>query len=242
MQYIIGTDGEPGLTPHPVRATLSINVARKLIATLSEPLGEIGQNIDDNLQLIHEHRKEIENIGDNFDKLKTKLFIPQFEIVVNQLDEPQTVCASEKCRTIYMVYGVQKLTFDKKCHDKCTVYGIQREILEDRRIKNCRVFKWYNLWLKCTKCGCSWKEHKHIYTETKLIEKHEIDKEVKSKLEQIEDVKVLKQEMLKQLNKTGQELEGERKFIIETTAKFAKFIKENSIAPFSDIFQVCINQ
>ena len=238
IQRIIGTPGQPGLTPHRVRDTLSVNEARRLIIMLSEPLNEITANIEDNLTLIEKHKIDVEGIANDLLLLRKKMYIPVCDMQIIELANPQTVCTSVKCRNVVHINGIIKHVFDKKCHDKCTVYGTQREGIGDERIRKCSVFKWYTGFKKCKKCGCSYKEHKHIYTETKINIRDEIDHNVKKQLDQISDAQTLKQKMIERLEIKSKELNEEEVFIMGCQAKFAIFVKENAIAPFSDVFKV----
>ena len=239
IQNIIGTDNEPGLTPHRVRDTLSVNEARRLINILSQPLGDIMENIEDNIRLIGKHEEEIKMIGNDLMALKKKLFIPVCEMQIIELANPMTVCVSEKCRHVVDINGIQKYDFPKKCHDNCTVYGSQREIVGDERMRKCRIFKWYT-GFNCCKCKCSYKQHKHIYSDTKLNVRNEIDSHIKKQLDEITDAEILKKKMIERLVIKSEDLEGEQRLIIQCQAKFAKFVQENSIAPLSDVFKVYI--
>ena len=229
--------GRPGLTPHKVRDTQSVNEARRLINLLAQPLAEIAQNIDDNLHMITLRKKEIEQMDDKIESIEDRLYIPFYDLEIIQLKLPQSVCSGEKCRDTYNVHGSAKYDY-KKCHAPCDVYGAQRDVLGDTRLKKCDMMKWpfYN----CKKCGCSYKKHLHVYYETRVIEKYREDPKVNEQLENELETKSSAERMVDNIGNYIRELKQEMQIIMSTTAKFSQFLKHNAIAPYNDTFKVIL--
>ena len=239
LQYIIGTsDGQPGLTPHKVRDSRSVIEAKRILAIIQEPLAKITNNIEFNFGLLNEHRKEIETIGNDIERLRAKLYLPLTEIETIMLDSPQTVCMGKKCIRVYTIYGDKKVTLNKKCHLECR--EIKKPILKvgDPTIKKCNVIKlsWFKF--KCDICGCSYKKHTHSYNNTKLIEKLVIDDQVRYEFENAKSAIEAREVLIRQTEQTIADFQAEKLFVMQASAKFASFIKANAITPYSDIYKV----
>lgn len=70
MSYIIGEETHPGLEPHQVLDTISLNKARKAIPHLSRILMAINLKIEENSKIVADHRRRID---DRIDKIATEL-------------------------------------------------------------------------------------------------------------------------------------------------------------------------
>ena len=68
MQYIIGSDGQPGLTPHSVRDSMSVNRARRIVEDF---VPAIIDNVFDNLINHTEKFNDIERNGHRERRVRT---------------------------------------------------------------------------------------------------------------------------------------------------------------------------
>lgn len=103
IKYIVGDDKEKGLIPHNVQNTLSVNEARRVIILLSKPLADITQSVQDNIQIMEKHRKNIRDSRDNHKSLENQLYIPVVDLNMIELPYPVTVCSAQKCLEIITV-------------------------------------------------------------------------------------------------------------------------------------------
>jgi hypothetical protein len=236
MRHILGDDKTPGLTPHPIVDTISVSEARRLITLLSEPLAEIMQDIEHTIRLYEEQHKSIKKLQIDVQALLKKSLVPRKIREVEKLYVPRTVCASEKCRLTINICGDKVHTFPKICHDECTLYGGKKDIVGDDRLKKCKVISFWTK--KCKNCGCSYEQHKHIYTDSNIKIIIDEDIFIKENVKLSMTFQMVKNNIMKNLDARKKELENERNLIIESSAKFATYVQANSIAPFNDIFEV----
>lgn len=103
LEYIVGDNKQPGLVPHKIKDTISVNEARRVIIQLAQPMADISELICNNLSQIERHKREINKKNQTIDQLKKNLYIPQVDIQQEEFTQPRTVCTSAKCRKIYQV-------------------------------------------------------------------------------------------------------------------------------------------
>ena len=108
---------------------------------------------------------------------------------------------------------------------------------EIHRLKKCEVFRVIT-GFNCKNCGCSYKKHLHIYYETELVTKYKQDERINKRLEGVVNNKTAVEELLNNLDKYCRELHDEYHLILNTSAKFALFLKHNAITPYNDTFKV----
>lgn len=239
MQFIIGSDEQQGLLPHQVQDTISVNEARRLITGLIQPLAEISQNINDNLELIDRHRSEVESKAENRKSLlrdKEYLYMPIIEIELNDLDEPRTVCTSLSCVDNKEIARTKKVIYNQVCCDQCKLIGVPQEIIGDSELKKCEIFDEAG---NCLKCQCNYIMHMHIYYETKLVEKRLINQNLK-KVQTYSDAQDQAKNVLREMKNRCDKLQFEKKKIVQATSKFADFLRKNAIIPQDDSFKVII--
>lgn len=105
ITYIVGDHSSkiPPLEPHPVKNTVSVNQARRVILRLSQPLAEIAQLIEDNVRVLKKHKTSLSDHKASLEELKDKLYVPMMDLRVTQLAHPATVCASLSCTKVHQV-------------------------------------------------------------------------------------------------------------------------------------------
>lgn len=88
----------------------------------------------------------------------------------------------------------------------------------------------------CTKCGHDFKVHMHITYTTKIVETEFLSHEAQRNIREKGSVKEQKEEFLRILENKISDLERERIIIMESAAKFATFMMNNSLIPYNDSF------
>jgi len=222
------------LIPHRVQDTVSINDARRLILDLSKPMAEIAQNIDVNLQVIEDRQRELLHMDADMTDLGKRLRIPTVDLKQVQLQQPTTVCTAPKCIEIRTAGLVSKTNYIQKCHNPCYLKGVQAEILNNTALLGCSAMEGT---ANCTKCGCSYVSHMHIYYEMEEMDVLVEDSAVKDLIAQKADGKALIRQSIKTLEKRSEDLLKEKEFLTKSVARFAIFLKNNAIAPYNDAFK-----
>lgn len=92
-----------GLPPHMVHNTAAINEARRVIYRLAQPMADIAQLVNDNIQILKTHESNLDMDTRSLEQLKKKLYIPVIDLLVKQLTKPVTVCADLQCAEVYPV-------------------------------------------------------------------------------------------------------------------------------------------
>ncbi len=222
------------LIPHKVQDTVSINEARRLIIELSKPIADIAQNINVNLQVIEDKRKELFLTDEDMHDLGKKLKVPVIDLEQRPFKQPRTVCTAPECIDVRTVGLVTKTNYRQRCHDPCYLTGVQAELINNSALLQCVAMRGSE---SCSKCHCSYKMHMHIYYECVEIEVHIEDSAIKELIAQKAGGKDLIAQSIKTLEERSQDLESEKEFLTKCTAKFAVFLKSNAIAPYNDSFQ-----
>ena len=234
MRRIIGGPGIACLIPHKVQDTISVNEARRLIVTLTQPLAEIAQNIQDNIKVLDQRKQEILDNENNIQLLKGKLYIPELDLQVNTLPYPATICADKSCCTAYTVAGISKFHYSQRCHPHCYLSGVPKEVLGDSQLTGCWAM---NGTQNCRQCGHSYHIHMHVYYETTVVENQIVDKNIQSQIDSKEQAKEAAKQIIQSLEQRANEYRYEQDQITKATAKFAHFLKNNAIAAYNDSFK-----
>ncbi len=117
---------------HAVCNTLSLNEAETLVQKLPRPIAETIKLIEENIQLVKEHKKKVlEN------SQIAPEGIPQNAAEVVPLEHPRIVCTGEKCCRVIEVGTEKKLEYLSICHDECYLKGVIQETVNDPRIGKC---------------------------------------------------------------------------------------------------------
>ena len=238
IQYIMGTVDQPGLVPHKVQDTVSVNEARRVIQTLAQPLAEMTENINDNLVLLEEHKREVEKHRYNKNKLSQMCSVTHIELKINQLEQPRTVCTSTKCIATHYVAGMRKVIYKTVCCDPCTLKGVTKDVLGEFTLSYCQEMN-YRTGL-CMKCSCSYEKHMHIYYETTLVENKATLGLVRLFMTESKALNHAEQ-MLADISERQNIMKNEMQVITKATAKFAHFLKNNAIVPHNESFKVSLS-
>jgi len=114
------------LTPHKVKNTVSLNDARRLVIALSRPIAEIGANIQANINVVEQKKKEIDQAVARKETLtKDKLKVNVLYLETNPLEYPRTVCTDDS----YVEYvstgvgGVKETNYVTHCHRHSGEHG-----------------------------------------------------------------------------------------------------------------------
>jgi hypothetical protein len=112
LQYAVG------LTTHDIKLTLKLNEARRILMVLAKPIAEISQQIQTNIKLAGDKKKELESgkFDDDIKGLEKKLCIPQTDLKSNPLNHPRTVCTAAECIKKIGVGQNTKINYTQWCH------------------------------------------------------------------------------------------------------------------------------
>ena len=225
------------LPPHNTRNTISLNEARTIVISLSEPMANIVQWIQNTKEEVKKVKVKIEHDENDIKEVEKNLQFKAFILQTTPLDLPQTVCAHQHCVDEVSIgqSKYKETIYPSVCHKKCTVGGSHTGIT-NKNLKRCRAFLTIGMSCSNKKCGHSHTFHKHMtYTKT-IVEKQLFSKEVENKICEKGSEKEKKEEFLKQLRKQTEELEFEQQFLIQSAAKFATFMNLTALLPFNDSF------
>lgn len=221
-----------GLQPHSTKSTITLNHARSLILALTEPIGEIAKNIEDNIAAVEEHEKLLQKSNNQKDDYEKDLYIPGIELVEEEIGYPMTVCAESKCSKSHTnPNGTRTVEYVQHCHEHCYLSvptrtypqpGLQQCSAMNKSTMNCRI------------CGCSWSSHLHITYKLKRVnikvKDYAVDQLLNETTSRMEKVRII----MNQGRKRIEELKKERNVIAEVSSKFAAFLKANAITPYND--------
>ncbi|XP_030751830.1 uncharacterized protein LOC115879258 [Sitophilus oryzae] len=219
------------LQPHDPKKTTSINRARNMILKLAQPMADIVQLIGDNIYKLEQHTKELSMDNQTLDELKNKLYMPVVDIKTKKLDQPVTVCTSAKCSELYKVADKNKYHYKQRCHNPCYLHNVPVEIVGDPKLANCAAMNGIGM---CKECGCRYNMHMHIKYETETFDSRIVDKNVATNITSKEDAQKQRQKIIKELKQKKEEMEQEHKYILQCSAYFAHFLRQNAITPIND--------
>lgn len=80
----------------------------------------------------------------------------------------------------------------------------------------------------------------HIYYATKLTEVKVVDKNVNLQIKDREGAALSAKQILESMEKLQTKHKNEQKSILQVTAKFAVFLKNNAISPYNDAYKAYI--
>uniref|UniRef100_A0AC34GT46 G domain-containing protein n=1 Tax=Panagrolaimus sp. ES5 TaxID=591445 RepID=A0AC34GT46_9BILA len=226
--------------PHIVDATLSINKARTIIFHLAKPLSDVNELIESNIKVFDDRKIELQNTANSINDLKQKLKIPQIGIEVQPLDHPKTVCTGPDCIETQSLPNTGQLQtiYKQVCHDHCYLDNVDVERIPEPNLINCTAMDNG----KCVECLCEWRTHMHIRFEQIKTTVEVEDINTKDLIKKNEDATVVKQQMIKDCEKTITELKAEQQSIIQTSLRFGGFLQKNAIIPYNDAFEKYVEQ
>lgn len=211
------------LDPHQVKNTLSLNDARRLLQKTSEPLANLTKSILFNIEESERVRKTLENPTEEELK-KEEVTLHKTILEARKLDFPRTVCTNTSCVEYVKTDDIVVTNYVTWCHEHCYLPWMP---VKDRGNKFLWICKAINIKGTCKKCKHPLSDHMHI-TEEYI--------QVKKPVEQISlnPLKVSREEKIKEIANKIEQYKKEQAQINKVTAKFAYFVKKNSITSHSD--------
>ncbi|PFX30532.1 uncharacterized protein LOC111323450 [Stylophora pistillata] len=222
------------MTPHDTKKTLSLNEARNCIIALSKPMGQAVELIEMNLKKIKDVKDQCQTFEKDIKEFQRELRFKGFDLEVEPLDYPMTVCAATACKRYVPVgkSGQQNIVYEQVCHDHCNLSGVAIETTNNDQLHGCCAMSDG----KCRFCGHNYREHMHIRYTANVVEKEFLSEEAQSEIKKKTDLKSQKQSFIRELEKNIKELEEEKKFIYECASYFGVFLKQNAMLAYNDSF------
>ncbi|XP_063922373.1 uncharacterized protein LOC135136857 isoform X2 [Zophobas morio] len=239
LRYVIGDASSPGLKPHDVENTISINEVRFHIEQLATPIAEVSELIQDNIRVLDAHKKKMQQNDQTLEELKQQMHIPCVNIEVKELTQPVTVCTDPKCADIVKVNNVTQWHYKKRCHNPCYLTGVPKEMFGDPKLMCCAAMAGRP---NCQQCECPWQVHMHIYKETTKVSVRTEDQNVLGVIKNKQDARFHMHKLIEDLNTRRRELEKEGETISSIVAKFSWFLQEHALTPFNDAYGEYIEQ
>ena len=221
------------LKPHKVKDTLGLNEARNLIIDLSKPIAEISQNIQVNIAIGEDKKKEIYSLNGSINDLQKKMYIPYYKLEARNIDYPRVVCTSPRCIDVITDEdtGSSKINYKTHCLERYYLKDVSTDTTNNVALKNCSAMDNNG---NCKMCGCPWFTHMHITYETFQVLTNKINANVQNQMKIQEDRKRETEKFIQRLNEAIKKLNNEQKIINEASAKFTYFLKQNAIFIYND--------
>ena len=197
-------------------------------------MGQAVQLIEMNLKKSNDMKDQCKIHDTDIKSFEAELNFKGFDLKIQQLDYPMTVCADERCkRYVDIGFSREKNTVYKQiCHPHCYLSGVPSETTNNEQLRCCRAMSGGN----CTECGHDYRVHMHITYSATVVEKEFLSKDAQSKIQNMSDVKSKKEVFIVLLEEKNKELEDEKKFIFECASFFGVFLKENAMIAYNDSF------
>ena len=222
------------MKPHETKETLSINSAREFTAALAKPMAEAVELINFNFKTIKTEKEKCKAYDSDIKKFRAQLNFKGFDLKLEKLKYPRTVCTGEGCKT-YVNVGedrVKRTVYNQICRDHCHLSGAPYETINDETLRNCKAME-KGL---CRKCSHSYKFHMHVTYKTTLEQKVFLSKETQKIILEKKGMKSQKEEFIRLLKERIDELEKEKEYIYESACFFVIFLKNNAMIPINDAF------
>ena len=203
------------LKPHPVKYTLTLNDARRMIILLQRPLAEMSNNIQLNIaaQQVEEEKLFAQRRDDVVDD---SIQIPRIVSELIRLDHPRIICT------------------------KCNPGGEDPTIADCKSLKKTffgKVSAIFGHPPPCRQCGCRLKVHMEMMYERRDVEVMEniaVTLMDNARIRDLDSSVRSVQSAIDALTRHLRELREEQMKVIDVSAKFACFLKRNSIAAYND--------
>ncbi|GJQ75236.1 hypothetical protein Trydic_g9835 [Trypoxylus dichotomus] len=224
------------LQPHKIQDTISINEARRLILTLSEPLAHVAKNIDDNLRCIIRKQEELQDENKTVEELKKLLHYEMIRIKVVDIGHPRTVCTHQDCTDVHIIEDSKHINYKQVCHPKCYLKQVPKKVVGSPELKNCEAME--GLFNRtCKHCKHSYGLHMHISFTTEPYMSREINMKVNADIKKKEEFVRQIEDAINDLKNQKLTLETEKRTVQQSMAKFAHFLNNNAIVPYNDKYQ-----
>ncbi|KAG0315480.1 hypothetical protein BGZ97_008184 [Linnemannia gamsii] len=210
------------LTPHKTAETVTLDMARRSVLILAEPMAKINENITIEVENIKNFKAEAQNNEISAEQLKARLICSYMDLDPINLDRPRTVCTSSSCTT---VHG-KIVRYTKHCHANCWLNNVAINVMNHARLRHCSAMDGGE---NCTVCGCRWEKHMHVKIDYTEVKKQKTDTAVQQQLEE----KLSRADAMKLAIIEAEErqkiLESEKKIIFDSLMTFTGFLLQNSI-------------
>ena len=223
------------MKPHDTKKTLSLNEEGNYIIALSKPMGEVVELTTMNLKWIDEETEQCKTFDSDISTFQTQLKFKAFDLIVEPLEYPMTVCAAEKCKTYANVgeENVRRPVYSQICHNHCFLSEVSIETMNNEKLLDCQAMVNGN----CSHCSHSYREHMHITYKTTLLETEFLTKEAQRITMEKEDMKSRQEACIAKLRSQSEEYEKEKDYIYECASFFGIFLKNHTMIPYHDSFR-----
>jgi GTP-binding protein EngB required for normal cell division len=222
-----------GLDPHKVSETVNVNKIRYLLEKLLDPLMDITEIIDLNLNTLEKHKKEVEKYSDDIERIKELMNTPYIELETKPLGDPHLVCTSTTCTSTYIVGNIAKTFYPQICCPECGpwkhLFGHGNYV---KFIK--KSFMGEKI---CSCCHCPDLVHKLVYSQTRVVEKRKNNQLLYGEVTSKEKAKETSQLIAAEDSRLLKSYERERITIAKALAKFTVFLEQNAIGSYIDRFE-----
>lgn len=130
---------------------------------------------------------------------------------------------------------MHKWHYKQKCHDPCYLTNVPKEIIGSPELINCAAID--SSTKTCKKCHCDFSAHMHVYYFTKTVDSKMVDRNIKHSIDSKEKLLENARKLIDDISRKKDELQKEHEIIVRTCAKFAHFLQNNAITPFSDSYK-----
>ena len=221
--------------PHETKKTVSLNEARNCIIAMSKPMGQAVQLIEMNLKKIKDAKDQCTVYDADIKSFQADLKFKGYELCVNQLDHPMTVCADTQCKR-YVRIGTsreQNTIYEQICHDSCGISGVPLEVTNNEQLRGCAAMDNNG---KCKHCRHDYRVHMHMTYTVSVVEKEFLSEDAKANIQKKSDLKSQKRVFMEEMEKSIKEFEDEKKFIFYCASFFGAFLKQNAMIAYNDSF------
>lgn len=224
------------LPPHDLKKTFSVNDAQTMVSNLTAPVIEIVQLIQQNIMLLQQHTEELTKARLTKDELNAKMNTTQTDIIIWELEHPNTVCTHEDCVTVHEVNGFRKTHYAQVCCRECII-PVTSGLLGSMCRILCSSFTVKGF---CKTCKHPVTDHKHILYETEVFERR-TDESMVPAVNSIEDLVKVKEDRILYLNQRQRDYEDERRFILHCCAALDQYLENNSVVSVGNVIEDYLN-
>ncbi|RGP67000.1 hypothetical protein FLONG3_8658 [Fusarium longipes] len=223
------------LKPHNLEQTLSMEGVRGAVRQLMVPMVRVSQAIKENIELLDENLKDLQDTRLTGDKLRKRLHLQRIEFTAKKLGKPCTVCTHSKCCDVKENPNDELATDYKSiCHRDCKLPGVSEDCVGHPGLIDCRAFKKSKSKCSNERCGHHWQEHMHILYELKQRKVQVKDTEVERRLKANTDDITVRQEGIRNVQKLQVQYEDERDQLRTAMVRFVAYLKRDAITLIND--------
>lgn len=218
--------------PHKIKSTVSLHGARQAIASLIKPMAQISVVIRNNIAMMEDRKRDLENVHLSGDDLRRRLHTDRRHLRSKPLDRPRTVCSAASCIELEDDGTGQKRTiFKRPCHNPCYLNNVPTDVIAHPDLISCAAFGGQTT---CNQCGHSWQLHMHVLYELEPYMKSVMDPEIERQLQDNKDDLTLRQAGVDDAEQRIAEYRQEHVIVQQAAAQFGFFLREHAIATHND--------